>query len=187
MKGIFNCLRAELKAMKSLIEEGKKEEGKGQKLASIVNMASVAGAIGMARNCAYVASKHAVVGLTKSAAKECGGCGVRVNAIAPYVFLPSSLPFIPSFPQSLNNSLDGPKDQSGEVRADDTSGVIDTPMVRGLDTEIKDINIERTVSVMPMNRLGKPEEVAEVVCWLLCEGSSFVTGSVHTVDGGWMA
>jgi NAD(P)-dependent dehydrogenase (short-subunit alcohol dehydrogenase family) len=105
MKGIFNCLRAELKAMKSLIEEGKKEEGKGQKLASIVNMASVAGAIGMARNCAYVASKHAVVGLTKSAAKECGGCGVRVNAIAPYVFLPSSLPFIPSFPQSLNPSI----------------------------------------------------------------------------------
>lgn len=103
MKGIFNCMRAELKAMKSLIEEGKKEEGKGQKLASIVNMASVAGTTGMGRNCAYVASKHAIVGLTKSAAKECGACGVRVNAIAPYVF------FLPPFPQSFFGRTQGSK------------------------------------------------------------------------------
>jgi NAD(P)-dependent dehydrogenase (short-subunit alcohol dehydrogenase family) len=60
--------------------------------------------------------------------------------------------------------------------------VIDTPMVQG-----EHINMERAISAMPMKRIGKSEEVAEVVCWLLCEGSSFVTGSVHTVDGGWLA
>ena len=35
------------------------------------------------RNGAYIASKHAVVGLTRAAAKECGSRGIRVNAIAP--------------------------------------------------------------------------------------------------------
>ena len=88
LKGVFNCMRAELKAMKSLIEEGKKDEVKGgerQLVGSIVNAASVAGIVGTVKNSAYAASKHAVVGLTRAAAKECGGAGVRVNAFAPYV------------------------------------------------------------------------------------------------------
>jgi NAD(P)-dependent dehydrogenase (short-subunit alcohol dehydrogenase family) len=83
LKGVFNCVRAELRAMKSLISDGK---GDGQKAGSIVNAASVAGISGLVQGCAYAASKHAVVGITKTAAKECGASGVRVNAIAPYVF-----------------------------------------------------------------------------------------------------
>lgn len=50
---------------------------------SIVNASSIAGVIGMANNAAYTASKHAVIGLTRSAAKEAGKRGVRVNAICP--------------------------------------------------------------------------------------------------------
>lgn len=70
-RGVFNCLRAQLKVMTSG--------------GSIVNVASVAGISGAPQIGIYSASKHAVVGLTRTAAKEAGASGIRVNAVAPGV------------------------------------------------------------------------------------------------------
>jgi NAD(P)-dependent dehydrogenase (short-subunit alcohol dehydrogenase family) len=69
--GVVLSLKHELRAMYS------------QKSGSIVNVSSAAGHIGFAGASIYVASKHAVEGLTKSAALEAAGTGVRVNAVAP--------------------------------------------------------------------------------------------------------
>jgi NAD(P)-dependent dehydrogenase (short-subunit alcohol dehydrogenase family) len=55
----------------------------GQKRGSIVNISSAYGSVGAAYASVYVASKHAVEGMTKSAALEVAGTGVRVNAVAP--------------------------------------------------------------------------------------------------------
>jgi NAD(P)-dependent dehydrogenase (short-subunit alcohol dehydrogenase family) len=69
LKGVMLCMKYELRHL-----------GEG---GSVVNASSIAGVVGMARNASYTASKHAVIGLTRSAAKEVGKRGVRVNAICP--------------------------------------------------------------------------------------------------------
>lgn len=69
LTGVLHCLKAQLKVMS--------DHG------AVVNASSIAGLQGREKNSSYSASKHGVLGLTRSAAKEVGVRGVRVNAICP--------------------------------------------------------------------------------------------------------
>ena len=71
--GVWRCMRAEIRHMRA------------QQSGAIVNTSSMLGAVAMPDNSAYIAAKHGVHGLTRAAALELGGTGVRVNAVAPGV------------------------------------------------------------------------------------------------------
>ncbi|MGO3518487.1 MAG: SDR family NAD(P)-dependent oxidoreductase [Acetobacter cibinongensis] len=62
-------------------------------------------------------------------------------------------------------------------------GTIDTPAVAGLGKE----GIEKVVSMHPLGRMGKPEEVANAILFLASDEASFITGAVLPVDGGYLA
>lgn len=90
LDGVFYSMKAELSAMK----------GSG---GVIVNMASILGSVGFANAAAYVAAKHGVVGLTKSAALEYASTGVRVVAVGPGFI---DTPLLAAAPEEVREGLE---------------------------------------------------------------------------------
>lgn len=110
----------------------------------IVNISSIAGQLGFPNAAAYVGTKWAVRGMTKTAALELAPAYIRVNSVHP--------------------------------------GFIDTPMLDNNPPDANQAGIEAT----PLKRIGKPEEIAAAVAFLVGPDAGFITGAELTVDGGWI-
>ena len=135
LDGVFYTQRAAIRAMR--------HGGRG---GSIINMASILGAVGFASASAYTAAKHGVVGLTQVAAWEYAVDNIRINAVGP--------------------------------------GFIRTPLV---DDHLDQATLEMLAGQHALQRLGQPEEVAELVAWLASDGASFATGAYYPIDCGYLA
>ncbi len=107
---------------------------------SIINLSSANGLVGAPGQVAYDASKFAIRGMTKTAAKEMSPEGIRVNSVHP--------------------------------------GTIAT----GIDSEERQEEIAKD---FPLERVGEPEEVTNMIVYLASDESSYSTGAEFVVDGGW--
>ena len=113
-----------------------------QRSGRIINIASIVGLTGNAGQCNYAASKAALVGFTKSLAREVASRSITVNAIAP--------------------------------------GFIETDMTGALSENVK----EAFLKEIPMNQIGKPEDIAGAALFLASTDARYITGHVLVVDGG---
>jgi NAD(P)-dependent dehydrogenase (short-subunit alcohol dehydrogenase family) len=125
---------------------------------SIVNVASMAGVSGAPNMPAYSASKAAVVGLTKAAAKDLAPMGIRVNSVSPAFIGPGRMWDTQVAQQAATGS---------QYYAPDSETVA-----------------AQMIEMVPMRRYGSVHEVATVVAFLLSDDASYVTGVNVEISGG---
>jgi 3alpha(or 20beta)-hydroxysteroid dehydrogenase len=116
---------------------------------SIINVSSTSGMEGAMGVVAYVSTKFAIRGMTKTAALELGRVGIRVNSLHP--------------------------------------GGIDTPMGDGSMEGFEEVDTQGFYATLPLGRIGKPIEMAQLALFLASDESSYCTGSEFVADGGMLA
>ncbi|MFI9239597.1 SDR family NAD(P)-dependent oxidoreductase [Streptomyces sp. NPDC053079] len=116
---------------------------------TIVNTASYVALSGLPLCAAYAATKGAIVAMTRVAALELAGQGIRVNALCP--------------------------------------GGVDTAMINPGGRASREEMDAYFGTLVPLGRVGRPEEMARVALFLSCDDSSYITGQPVVVDGGWLA
>ncbi len=147
VEGVFTVLQAAARELTSAGVGG-----------SIVNMASMAGVGGAPNMSAYSASKAAVIGLTKSAAKDLAAADIRVNAVSPGFIGPGVM---------WDNQVQAQASVDSIYFDDDPTVVAD-----------------QMINSVPLRRYGSLEEVADTVLFLLSGQSSFLTGINIEISGG---
>lgn len=130
---------------------------KGQGRGRIINIASAHGLVASPFKSAYVASKHGIIGLTKTVALELGEAGVTANAICP-----------------------------GYVKTPLVEGQIsDTAKARGISEEevIRDVMLK----AQPTKRFVEYEQLTGLLLYLVSDAGASCNGAAYQVDGGWVA
>ena len=153
----FRVLRA---AAPHLREPAKKERDEGVEVfRKIVNVASISGTMGNAGQANYAAGKAAVVGLTKTLAKEWGQFKINVNAVA-FGF--------------IDTRLTQPKVASNTMQVDGETVQL------GIPEQMRSM----AQFVIPLGRYGTPQEAAGGVFYLCSPWSNYVHGQVLNITGG---
>jgi NAD(P)-dependent dehydrogenase (short-subunit alcohol dehydrogenase family) len=145
--GTFTVLRAAATTMRTAGRPG-----------AVVTVASMAGVSGAPNMPAYSASKAAVLGLTRSAAKDLAPFGIRVNAISPAFIGPGAM---------WDRQVEQQAATSSPYFADTAEAVA-----------------AQMIGMVPLRRYGSVEEVATVAAFLLSDDASYVTGTNTEISGG---
>ena len=130
-----------------------KAAGKGR----IINIASAHGLVASPYKSAYVAAKHGIIGLTKSAALELAQSGITVNAICPGYVLTSLV----------------------------EKQIPDTARTRGISEE--EVKNDVLLRLQATKEFVKVDDVAATAIFLASDAASQITGTHISIDGGWTA
>jgi 3-hydroxybutyrate dehydrogenase len=145
MSAVFHAMRTAIPGMK--------RRGWGR----IINIASAHGLVASPQKVAYVAAKHAVVGMTKVAAIELANHGVTVNAICPgWVLTPL-----------VQKQLEDRAKQKG--------------------TDVETQKFRFLTEKQPMAQFSTPEQIGALAVFLCSDEAKTITGTPLSIDGGWVA